>query len=210
MANEFDDMLQSLPTAYRRDAWVQALTGTIQAVDEAQREAAREAAAQLMLDAMTFILPVEERIAGLKTAAGTSQDERRSALSAKWRSSAGKCDLEQLKTICGAWQGVAAQVDYDAAQYLLEVLFRSWGAMPTNMDRVRQALREVIPAHIAFAVAVKLLRSAQADICVAIASSRRTVYPDAEVDQWQRVAGLVQYAAVTATKNRTYTEIEVQ
>ena len=90
------------------------------------------------------------------------------------------------------------------------MLFRSWGAMPTNMDRVRQALREVIPAHIAFAVAVKLLRSAQADACVAIASSRRTVYPDAEVDQWQRVAGLVQYAAVTATKNRTYTEIEVQ
>ena len=118
--------------------------------------------------------------------------------------------LEQLKTICGAWQGVAAQVDYDAAQYLLEVLFRSWGAMPTNMDRVRQALREVIPAHIAFAVAVKLLRETQADVCTVIAASRRTVYPDAAVDQWKRMAGLVQYAAATATKNRTYTEIEVQ
>ena len=207
---EFDDMLQSLPTAYRRDAWVQALLGAVQAVDEGQREAAREAAAQLMLDEMTFILPVEERIAGLKTAAGTSQDERRSALSAKWRSSAGKCDLEQLKTICGAWQGVAAQVDYDAAQYLLDVLFRSWGAMPTNMDRVRQSLREVIPAHIAFAVAVKLLRETQADVCTVIAASRRTVYPDAEVEQWKRMARAVQYAALTGTKNRTYTEIEVQ
>ena len=207
---EFDDMLQSLPTAYRRDAWVQALLGAMQAVDEAQREAAREAAAQLKLDEMTFILPVEERIAGLKTAAGTSRDERRSALSAKWRSSAGKCDLEQLKTVCGAWQGVAAQVDYDAAQYQLDVLFRSWGAMPTNMDRVRQALREVIPAHIAFAVAVKLLRETQADVCTAIAASHRTVYPDAEVEQWQRTACAVQYAALTGTKNRIYTEIEVQ
>lgn len=207
---ELDDMLQSLPTAYRRDAWVMALLGAVQAVDEAQRDAAREAAAQIKLDEMTFILPVEERIAGLKTAVGTSQDERRSALSAKWRSSAGKCDLEQLKTICGAWQGVAAQVDYDAAQYLLDVLFRSWGAMPTNMDRVRQALREVIPAHIAFAVAVKLLRETQADVCTVIAASLRTVYPDAEVEQWQRTAGAVQYAAMTATKNRNYTEIEVQ
>ena len=207
---EFDDMLQSLPTAYRRDAWVMALLGAVQTVDEAQRGAAREAAAQLMLDEMTFILPVEERIAGLKTAAGTSQDERRSALSAKWRSSAGKCDMEQLRTICGAWQGVAAQVDYDAAQYLLDVLFRSWGEMPTNMDRVRQALREVIPAHIAFAVAVKLLRETQADVCTVIAASRRTVYPDAEVEQWKRTARAVQYAALTGTKNRTYTEIEVQ
>ena len=203
-------MLKSLPTAYRRDAWVMALLGAVQAVDEGQREAAREAAAQLKLDEMTFILPVEERIAGLKTAAGTSQDERRSALSAKWRSAASKCDMEQLRTICGAWQGVAAQVDYDAAQYLLDVLFRSWGAMPINMDRVRQALREVIPAHIAFAVAVKLLRETQANVCVVIASSRRTVYPDAEVEQWKRTARAVQYAAVTGTKNRIYTEIEVQ
>ena len=59
MPYEYDDMLQSLPTAYRRDAWVIALLGAIQSVDEAQREAAREAAAQLMLDTMTFILPVE-------------------------------------------------------------------------------------------------------------------------------------------------------
>ena len=146
---EFDDMLQSLPTAYRRDAWVIALLGAVQAVDDGQRDAAREAAAQLFLDTMTYILPVEERIAGLTPGKGDTEAERRSALSAKWRSAAGKCDLEQLKTICGAWQGVAAQVDYDAAQYLLDMLFRSWGAMPTNMDRVRQALREVIPAHLA-------------------------------------------------------------
>ena len=207
---EFDDMLQSLPTAYRRDAWVIALLGAVQAVDDGQRDAAREAAAQLFLDTMTYILPVEERIAGLTPGKGDTEAERRSALSAKWRSAAGKCDLEQLKTICGAWQGVAAQVDYDAAQYLLDVLFRSWGAMPTNMDRVRQSLREVIPAHIAFAVAVKLLRETQADVCVVIAASRRMVYPAAEVEQWQRTACAVQYTAVTGTKNRIYTEIEVQ
>ena len=29
---EFDDMLQSLPTAYRRDAWVIALLGAVQYV----------------------------------------------------------------------------------------------------------------------------------------------------------------------------------
>ena len=210
MPYEYDDMLRSLPAAYRADAWVQALTGAVQAVDDGQRDAAREAAAQLMLDTMTFILPVEERIAGLKTTAGTPQGERRSALSAKWRAGAGKCDLEQLRTVCGAWDGVAAQVDYDAVQYLLTVLFRSWGAMPTNMDGVRQALRAVIPAHIAFTVAVKLLREAQAGVYTAAAASRRTVYADVEVVLFRRQAETAQHAALTGTKNRTYTEIEVR
>ena len=47
MPYEYDDMLRSLPTAYRRDAWVQALLNAIQSVDEAQREAARDAAEKL-------------------------------------------------------------------------------------------------------------------------------------------------------------------
>ena len=78
-------MLQSLPTAYRRDAWVMALFGVVQTVDEAQRDAAREAAAQIKLDEMTFILPVEERIAGLTPGKGDTEAERRRALSAKRR-----------------------------------------------------------------------------------------------------------------------------
>lgn len=181
MPYEYDDMLRSLPAAYRADAWVQALTGAVQSVDDGQRDAAREAAAQLKLDTMTFILPVEERIAGLKTTAGTPPGERRSALSAKWRAGAGKCDLEQLRTVCGAWDGVAAQVDYDAVQYLLTVLFRSWGAMPTNMDGVRQALRAVIPAHLAFAVMARLLRETQAATRLAAAGVRAKHYGEHEV-----------------------------
>ena len=50
-------MLQSLPTAYRRDAWVMALLGAVQAVDEGRRAAAREAAALPQLDGEAFILP---------------------------------------------------------------------------------------------------------------------------------------------------------
>ena len=177
----YDDMLQSLPVAYRRDAWVVALLGAVQATDEGQRDAAREAADQLFLDSMTFILPVEERIAGLTPGAGDTAEERRSALAAKWRSAMGKCDIELLRTVCGAWDGVAAQVDYDAVQYLLTVLFRSWGAMPANMEAVRQALRAVIPAHLAFAVMARLMRQAQAATRLAAAGVRAKHYGEHEV-----------------------------
>ena len=79
-----------------------------------------------------------------------------------------------------------------------------------TIDRAKKAIDEAKPAHLIYIIYVELLRSSQADVCVAIASSRRTVYPDAEVEQWKRTACAVQYAAVTGTKNRIYTEIEVQ
>lgn len=46
MAHEWDNMLSSLPTAYRKDAWVIALLSAIAGVDDAQRADADETAQQ--------------------------------------------------------------------------------------------------------------------------------------------------------------------
>ena len=113
----------------------------------------------------------------------------------------------KLAEYASAAAGVPCEVIENVAKNTFAVVLR---ANSDTIDRAKQAIDEAKPAHLIYIIYVELLRSAQADACVAIASSRRTVYPDAAVDQWQRVAGLVQYAAVTATKNRTYTEIEVQ
>ena len=146
---EFDDMLQSLPTAYRRDAWVIALLGAVQAVDEGQRDAAREAAAQLFLDTMTYILPVEERIAGLTPGKGDTQAERRSVLQAKWRSATGKCDIDLIQRVCDAWENGEVEVDYQPG----EVILRFVGAYGVPTEQAQAALQaavlEVIPAHLA-------------------------------------------------------------
>ena len=58
MAHEWDNMLASLPTAYRKDAWVIALLSAIAGVDDAQRadaEALGEETAPL--DRLSDILP---------------------------------------------------------------------------------------------------------------------------------------------------------
>ena len=75
-----DDMLQSLPLAYRRDAWVVALLSALGTQDEAQRQAARDTAAQVFPDTMTWALAIEERIAGLTPGASAPIVECRSAL----------------------------------------------------------------------------------------------------------------------------------
>ena len=146
---EFDDMLQSLPTAYRRDAWLIALLGAVQAVDEGQRDAAREAAAQLFLDTMTYILPVEERIAGLTPGKDDTQAERRCVLQAKWRSATGKCDIDLIQRVCDAWENGEVEVDYQPGEIILRFV-GSYG-VPTEQAQaaLQAAVLEVIPAHLA-------------------------------------------------------------
>ena len=56
MVHEFDVMEASLPTAYRRDGWVLDLLGAAELLDDAQRAAAWDAAAQMFLDSMTWLL----------------------------------------------------------------------------------------------------------------------------------------------------------
>ena len=102
---EYDDMLRSLPSAYRRDPWVTGLLGAVAGVDSTQRADAAETADQMFLDSMTWLLPVEEREAGLTPEKGASIEDRRAALAAKWRSLSGKCDIELIRTICGSWNG---------------------------------------------------------------------------------------------------------
>ena len=77
---EFDNMLRSLPVAYRTDKWVCDLLAAIQSLDEKQRESALETAAQLFPDAMTWILETEERIAGLEGNAALTLEEHLDAV----------------------------------------------------------------------------------------------------------------------------------
>lgn len=146
---EFDDMLQSLPVAYRRDAWVIALLGAVQAVDEGQRDAAREAADQLFLDSMTYVLPVEERIAGLTPGTGDTLEQRRSVLQAKWRSATGVCNVDLIQRVCDAWENGEIDVDFVDGEIVLQ--FVGAYGVPTEQAQaaLQAAVLEVIPAHLA-------------------------------------------------------------
>ena len=149
-----------------------------------------------------------EKIFGLVAKDTDTLDERRFAILSKMNAQLPytvRSLRRMLTALCGE-DGYSLEIDH--GKYNLLVKIPVWE--PQKLQAVRDMLYAVVPANMVYLVVTWLLRSAQADACVAVASSRRTVYPDAEVDQWQRVAGLVQYAAVTGTKNRTYTEIEVQ
>ena len=149
MAHEWDNMLASLPTAYRKDAWVIALLSAIAGVDSAQRADADETAQQMFLDSMTWALAIEERIAGITPAAGATLEERRSVLQAKWRSATGKCDVDLVQRVCDSWQNGEVDVDFVDGEIVLRFV-GAYGVPDADaLAALQSAVQEVIPAHLA-------------------------------------------------------------
>ena len=149
MAHEWDNMLASLPTAYRKDAWVIALLSAIAGVDDAQRADADETAQQMFLDSMTWALAIEERIAGITPAAGAGVEERRSVLQAKWRSATGKCDIDLIQRVCDSWKNGEVDVDFVDGEIVLRFV-GAYGVPDADaLAALQSAVQEVIPAHLA-------------------------------------------------------------
>ena len=149
MAHEWDNMLASLPTAYRKDAWVIALLSAIAGVDDAQRADADETAQQMFLDSMTWALAIEERIAGITPAAGAGVEERRSVLQAKWRSATGKCDVDLIQRVCDSWKNGEVDVDFVDGEIVLRFV-GAYGVPDADaLAALKDAVQEVIPAHLA-------------------------------------------------------------
>ena len=143
---EFDNMLRSLPVAYRTDKWVCDLLEAIRGLDESQRTEMLDTAAQLFPASMTWLLETEERAANLPST-GTLE-ERRTALIARWRG-AGKCDVERIQSVCDSWRNGEISVGF--AKGVIVLTFVGAYGMPDNtaLAVLRDAIEQTVPCHLA-------------------------------------------------------------
>lgn len=118
-----------------------ALCGTL----DAQDTRAESAAAQMSLDTLTWNLETEERIAGIVPPAGATEEDRRSALKAKWRSG-GKVTIQQIQAVADAWRNGEVEVSFPNGR--IHVQFVGSFGVPTNMDGLKQAIARMIPSHL--------------------------------------------------------------
>ena len=159
---EFDNMLRSLPVAYRTDKWVCDLLGCIAALDEKQRESALETAAQLFPDAMTWILATEERIAGLESNAALTLEERRTALQARWRA-AGKCDVDLIQRVCDSWKNGEIEVGFAAGVIVLTFVGAYGVPEAAELAALQDAVEHTIPCHLAVSYLYRYLLVREVD-----------------------------------------------
>ena len=143
---EFDNMLRSLPVAYRTDKWVCDLLAAIQSLDDTQRVAMLDTAAQLYPDSMTWLLETEERAANLPSI-GTLE-ERRTALIARWRG-AGKCDVERIQSVCDSWRNGEISVGFAEGVVVLTFVGAYGIPAPADLAALQEAVDRTIPCHLA-------------------------------------------------------------
>ena len=86
-----------------------------------------------------------ESEAGITPAASQSEDDRRSAVIARWRSE-GKCDIELLQITADSWKYGKTSIDFVGEK--LQIKLNDKG-IPTDLDGLKAAIEEVKPAHIA-------------------------------------------------------------
>lgn len=85
-----------------------------------------------------------EKEAGISPAASQTEEDRRSAVIARWRSE-GKCDIELLKITADSWKYGKTNIDFVSNK--LQISFNDKG-IPTDLDGLKAAIEEVKPAHI--------------------------------------------------------------
>lgn len=147
-------MLYNLPQQYRKDPWVQALYRAIGTVIADIEQGEESLSKQLSLDSVTWNLETEERLAGIAPSSQTDLENRRAVLKGKWRSG-GKLTIVQIQAVADAWKNGETAVSYQNSR--IWVQFIGAYGVPSDMDALRQALQDVIPAHLPIAYAYRYL-----------------------------------------------------
>ena len=157
---KFDNMLRSLPVAYRTDKWVCDLLGAIQSLDGTQREQMLDITQQLFPGSMTWTLAIEERDAGL--ASTGTLEERRTALIARWRG-AGKCDVERIQSVCDSWRNGEISVGFAEGVVVLTFVGAYGVPEAAELAALQDAVEHTIPCHLAVSYLYRYLLVREVD-----------------------------------------------
>lgn len=157
---EFDNMLRSLPVAYRTDKWVRDLLTAIQSLDDTQREQMLDITQQLFPGSMTWALAIEERDAGL--ASTGTLEERRTALIARWRGS-GKCDVDLIQRVCDSWKNGEISVGFAEGVILLTFIGAYGVPEAAELAALQDAVEHTIPCHLAVSYLYRYLLVREVD-----------------------------------------------
>lgn len=157
---EFDNMLRSLPVAYRTDKWVRDLLTAIQSLDDTQREQMLDITQQLFPGSMTWALAIEERDAGL--ASTGTLEERRTALIARWRGS-GKCDVDLIQRVCDSWKNGEISVGFAKGVIVLTFVGAYGVPEAAELAALQEAVDRTIPCHLAVSYLYRYLLVREVD-----------------------------------------------
>lgn len=142
------NLSQYLPDYYQNIREFQTLIGTENEEVEQLSATIDEVLEQFYVDTATWGLANWERICGIPTDESKLIDQRRSVINSKLRG-IGTVTVALIKNVAESWYNGEVEVTEQPSLYTVKIKFVSKLGVPSNLTDIQNALREILPAHLA-------------------------------------------------------------
>ena len=160
-----DNIINNLPSSYKKDAWIQMLMKTAQMqLDEVEKNAIQLGNELLLNLTSEKQLQVEEKLCGIALALNQNIDDRKAVVSSKWKSK-GLTTLQVLQAIADSWQDGHTELSYPEAKNI-HIKFIEPNGVTKDLIGMYKALRESAPAHIPF-TSERVYQHPTSKLCIA-------------------------------------------
>lgn len=140
-------MYDYLPKYYHEIKQSQAILDSESIEIERLNNEIKDVLDQLFIDSATWGLSRWEYICGITTDEAKPYEERRAVIKSKLRG-AGTSTVTLIKEVAEAYDGGTVDVVENNADYEVIITFIDTRGVPTNLDDIKRALTEIIPAHL--------------------------------------------------------------
>ncbi|KFZ41891.1 DUF2313 domain-containing protein [Anoxybacillus flavithermus] len=142
------NLFQYLPNYYQDIREFPNLIGTENEEVEQLSATIDEVLEQFYVDTATWGLSHWERICGIPVDESKPIEQRRSVIKSKLRG-IGTVTVALIKNVAESWYNGEVEVTEQPSLYTVKIKFVSKLGVPPNLADIQNALREIIPAHLA-------------------------------------------------------------
>lgn len=141
-------LIQSLPMYYLESKVMKELIKPFDLENEILLNIIFDYINQFFVNTATFSLPKYEFEYGLPINPDLPISERRSRIMAKMKTT-GTTTVQKIKTVITSWSDYEADVfEKTENDYEVKIVFTDFVGVPSNMQDVKKAINEIIPAHL--------------------------------------------------------------
>ena len=141
-------MFDYMPRDYEGYRESRVIIQTEAAEFEALNAAIADVLEQFDVDTATWGLVYWERICGISTDESKPVEQRRSVVKSKLRG-IGTVTVALIKNVAESWYNGEVEVTEQPSLYTVKIKFVSKLGVPSNLTDIQNALREILPAHLA-------------------------------------------------------------
>ncbi|MFD2704622.1 putative phage tail protein [Salibacterium lacus] len=136
-----------MPEYYEEFTAVQEIIGAEAGAFDGAFDEIRDVLAQFYLETATWGLAYWEDIFGIRTDEDKPLNERRSVIRSQKRGQ-GTVTKAFVREVAESYDGGEVEVTEEYANYNIVVTFISTRGVPPNLEDTKQALRNIVPAHL--------------------------------------------------------------